>query len=191
MKGGRTDTHLRVDGVVAPTLRDAAAPHTLSSTPPRPEACWSGGALYSRSSAIFSSHTNSCPSFRCILFPHWKCVCVCELFKGPPNETLSEAQPVPLAAIMTTLSRTIERPQKKIAVCFPVTPWALRQKRRKERSEIKIWHFSGRGTAEVFYFSSVVFLGRPSTPLPFVARVRLEWSRGQGGHLGQLPCWDN
>lgn len=111
-------------------------------------------------------------------------MCVSVLFKGPPNETLSEAQPVPLAVIMTTLSRTIERRQKKIVVCFPVTPWALRQKRRKERSEIKIWHFSGRGTAEVFYFSSVVFLSTPLCPLPFCCPSAVGVIQGAG-----RPSW--
>lgn len=70
-----------------------------------------------------------------------------------PSETLSEPQPAPLATIMTALSRAIERQQKKIVVCFPITLWALRQKELGEKSEIKIWHFSGRGVGEVFYFS--------------------------------------
>ncbi len=83
------------------------------------------------------------------------CVCVCVCALRPTNETLSEPQPVPLAMIMTTLSRAIERQQKKIAVCFPFTLWALRQKEQREKSEIKIWHFSGRGLDEVFYFSLV------------------------------------
>lgn len=80
-------------------------------------------------------------------------VCVCAL--KAPSETLSEPQPVPLAMIMTTLSRAIERRQKKIVVCFPITLWALRQKKQREKSEIKIWHLSGRGMGEVFYFSLV------------------------------------
>lgn len=78
-------------------------------------------------------------------------MCACAL--KAPSETLSEPQPVPLAMIMTTLSRAIEHQQKKIVVCFPITLWALRQKKKKEKSEIKIWHFSVRGTGEVFHFS--------------------------------------
>lgn len=108
LKGGRTDTHLRVDRAEAPTLRDAAAPphglrpagaavhFTVGHRPSSPATQTAVPLL-----DAFFSHTESvCP---CV------CVCVCVLFKGPPNETLSEAQPVPLAVIMTTLSRTIER----------------------------------------------------------------------------------
>lgn len=89
-------------------------------------------------------------------FPTLKvCVCVCVLVGAlkAPSETLSEPQPVPLAMIMTTLSRAIERQQKKIVVCFLFTSWALRQRKEREKGEIKIWHFSGRGMGEVFYFS--------------------------------------
>lgn len=109
---------------------------------------------------LFTSHPNSCLSLRCILFPHWKCVhvCVCACFKAP-NETLSEPRPAPLATIMTTLLRTIGCQQNKTVVCSAVTLWVLRQKKPKEKSEIKLWLYSGRGTAEVFSsFLLAVFL---------------------------------
>lgn len=106
--------------------------------------------------AILTRHPNSCPSLLDAFFSHTESVCVCVrgglcVLKAP-NETLSEPQPVPLAKIMTTLLRAIERRQKKIAMCFPNTLWALRQKEQNERSEITIWHFSGRAKGEVFYF---------------------------------------
>ena len=122
----------------------------------------STGGVYSRPSCHPHEPPKQLSLFRCILFPHWKCVCVCVCVcvcaLKEANETLSEPQPVPLAMIMTTLSRAIERQQNKIVVCFPFTSWALRQKRQREKSEIKIWHFSGRGMGEVFYFSLLFFL---------------------------------
>lgn len=86
-------------------------------------------------------------------------MCVFVRVLKPPNETLSESQPAPLATIMTTLLRTIGCQQNKTVVCSAVTLWALRQKKLKEKSEIKLWLYSGRGMAEVFSsFLLAVFL---------------------------------
>lgn len=78
------------------------------------------------------------------------CVFVRDLM--PPNETLSEPQLGPLATIMTTLLRTIGHQQNKTVVCSAVTLWVLRQKKPREKSEIKIWLYSGNGIGEVFSF---------------------------------------
>lgn len=78
------------------------------------------------------------------------CVFVRDLM--PPNETLYEPQLGPLATIMTTLLRTIGHQQNKTVVCSAVTLWVLRQKKPREKSEIKIWLYSGNGMGEVFSF---------------------------------------
>ena len=130
---------------------------------------------------ILTSRPNSCPSLSEAFFSHTESVCVCVYVctLKAPSETLSEPQPVSLAMIMTTLSRAVEHQQKKIVVCFPITLWALGQKEQREKSEIKIWHFSGRGMGEVFYFS-----------LPPALPSLLPWGCS-GSHVDQLPCWDN